>query len=158
MDQATAPMVAMRAESAREGAADYQSVRNRDKSLTEIEEDIARTRVRLAATIATLERELTPHRVIETTTQSLRSVLEPGSGPFRQQVWAYAVPLALIATGLGWLFMLRRRNYPVAVPSTAGETSAAAIAADEMLVPASSLAEIAGPVEPVSLVDENTGR
>ena len=158
MDQATAPMVATRAESAREAAAEYQSVRNRDKPLTEIEEDIARTRVRLAATIAALERELTPQRVVETSVQSLRSVLEPEPGPFRQQVWAYAIPLALIATGLGWLFMLRRRNYPAVVPSTVGETPAAVIVGDEVLVPASSLAEMAGPIEPVSLVDENTGR
>jgi hypothetical protein len=158
MDQETAPMVATHTEPAREPAAEYQSVRNRDKSLTEIEDDIARTRVRLAATIADLERELAPQRVVETTTQSLRNALESGPGPFRQQVWAYAIPLALIATGLGWLFLLRRRNYPVAVPSTAGEIPAAAIAADEMLVPASSLAEMAGPAEPVSLVDENTGR
>jgi hypothetical protein len=155
MDQSTAPIVATRPEAAREPAADH-SVRNGDKSLTEIEEDIAHTRVRLSATIAALERELAPQRVVETSTESLRNALDPGPGPFRQQVWAYAIPLALIATGLGWLFMLRRRNHQAEVSSSDDETSAEAI--DDTLIPASSsLAEMAGPVEPVSLVDEKTG-
>lgn len=158
MDQATAPMVATRAETAREPAAEYQGVRNREKSLTEIEDDIARTRVRLAATIAALERELAPQRLLEASTQSLRSVLQPEPSPSRQQVWAYAIPLALIATGLSWLFLLRRRNYQAAVPSAVNEPAVEVIATDETLVTASSLAEMAGPVEPVSLVDENTGR
>src|SRR5690349_9155667 len=72
------------------------------KPPSEIEEDIARTRVRLSAAINALERELVPARVIEASTEMLRSSLEPAPGPFRQQAWAYAIPLALIATGLGW--------------------------------------------------------
>ena len=154
MDQSTASMVATRPEAAREPSAEYQSVRNSDKSLPEIEEDIARTRVRLSATITALERELAPQRVVEASTESLRNALDPGPGPFRQQVWAYAIPLALIATGLGWLFLLRRRSYQPEMPSAADETPAEAISADETLVGASSLAEMAGPLEPVSLVDQ----
>src|SRR5260370_33044573 len=72
-----------------------------------IEEDIARTRVRLSATIEELKRELAPQQVLERSTELLRSALEPAPGPFRSQTWPYAIPLALIATGLGWLFVLR---------------------------------------------------
>lgn len=158
MDQSTVGTVARRPDVARRSAVDYRSEDNRDKSSIEIEDDIARTRVRLSATIEALERELAPDRVVEKSTQALRSVLEPGPGPFRQQVWAYAIPLALIATGLGWLIILRRRNYQAEVPPSADEVPAEAIDAGEMPVPAPSFADLAGPVEPVSLVDEKTAR
>ena len=49
---------------------------NSDKPLHEIEDDIARTRVRLGATIEALERELAPARVV----QVLRNSLEPPAG------------------------------------------------------------------------------
>src|SRR5690242_837864 len=91
------------------------------KSPSEIEEDIARTRVRLSAAIDALEHELAPAREIETGTELLRRVLEPEPGAFRQQAWAYAIPLALIATGLSWLFVLRRRTYEADLPSSFGE-------------------------------------
>jgi len=157
MDQSTARTEATRPDVVRRPADGSRTGRNRDRSLIEIEEDIARTRVRLSGTIEALERELALDRVVEKSAQALRSALGPGPGPFRQQVRAYAIPLALIATGLSWLIMLRRRNYQAAVPSTVSETPAEAIAADETLVQASPLAEMAGPVEPVSLVDEKTG-
>jgi uncharacterized protein DUF3618 len=57
-----------------------------------IEDDIARTRVRLSATIEALERELAPRRVLENGAQVLRDSLEPRPCPFRDQVWAYAIP------------------------------------------------------------------
>jgi hypothetical protein len=120
----------------------------------EIEEDIARTRVRLSATIEALERELAPSRVVEKSTELLRSTLEPGPGPFREQVWAYAIPLALIVTGLGWLFILRRRSYQSALPANYGEMPAEAVEAGETPVPEPSYADVAGQFEPVSLVDE----
>ena len=81
-----------------------------DKPLHEIEKDIALTRVRLSATIEALERELAPDRVVERGTYFFRQALQPPSGSSRQQVWAYAIPLALITTGLGWLFLLRQRG------------------------------------------------
>lgn len=156
MDQSTASMVATRPEAAREPSAEYQSVRNGDKSVPEIEEDIARTRVRLSATIAALERELAPSRVVEASTELLRNALDPGPGPFRQQVWAYAIPLALIASGLGWLFVLRRRSYQAEMPSRPGEMPAEVIEIGETPVPAPAYANVAGPIEPVSLADEKT--
>jgi Protein of unknown function (DUF3618) len=97
-------------------AARYDSA----KPLQVIEEDIARTRLRLSATINALERELTPHRVIENGAEMLRKSLEPRPGPFRDQVWAYAIPLALIVSGLGWLFVLRQRSHPSDIPSAIG--------------------------------------
>jgi hypothetical protein len=116
-----------------------------DKPLYEIEQDIARTRVRLGATIQELERELAPARVAEL----LRRSLEPRPGPIRAQARDYAIPLALIVAGLGWLAVLRRSRW-------AGEMSAEAVETGETPFPAASHADLAGPVEPVSLVDEKT--
>jgi Protein of unknown function (DUF3618) len=129
---------------------------DRDKTPNEMEEDIARTRVRLSATIEALERELTPNRMLERSTELLRSSLEPVPGPFRDQSWAYAVPLALIATGLGWLFMLRRRSYQPETPASFGELPGEATETGETPPPAPLYADVAAPAEPVPLVHEPT--
>jgi uncharacterized protein DUF3618 len=131
---------------------------NGSKPAKEIEEDIARTRVRLSATIEALERELSPDRVLERSTELLRSSLEPGSGPFRDQTCAYAIPLALIASGLGWLFLLRRRSYQPETPATFGELPAEATETGETPTPTPLYADVAGPAEPVPLVEETTSR
>jgi hypothetical protein len=122
----------------------------------EIETDIARTRVRLSAAIEALERELAPGRVIEKSAEALRSSLEPRPGSFREQARAYAIPLALIVTGLGWLFVLRRRNYQADLPSNSGATAVDAVEAAEAPSPAPRYDTVTDPVEPVSLVDEKT--
>ena len=121
-----------------------------------IEEDIARTRVRLSATIEALKRELDPQQMLETSTELLRSSLEPAPGSFRTQSWAYAIPLALIATGLGWLFLLRRRSYQSEMPASFGEMPGEAVEKGETPTPLPASADLAGPVEPVpvSSVDE----
>jgi hypothetical protein len=119
-----------------------------------IEEDIARTRVRLGATIEALEHELAPRRVIENSAEVLRRSLEPHPGPFRDQIRAYAIPLALIATGLGWLFVLRRRSYQPDIPSNFGDAPAAASAANETPSPTPCYPGVIDRVEPVPLVDE----
>ncbi|HEX4616079.1 MAG TPA: DUF3618 domain-containing protein [Stellaceae bacterium] len=126
------------------------------KSPQAIEEDIARTRVRLSATIEALKRELDPQQMLETSTKLLRSSLEPAPGSFRTQTWAYAIPLALIATGLGWLFLLRRRSYQPEMPACFGEMPAEEVEMGETPTPAPSSADLAGSVEPVpvSPVDE----
>ena len=118
-----------------------------------IEEDIARTRVRLSATIEALERELAPHRVLERSTELLRSSLEPAPGSFRTQTRAYAIPLALIATGLGWLFLLRKRSYQPQTPASIGEMPAEEVELGETANPAPSFVDATGSVEP-ALVDE----
>ena len=117
-----------------------------------IEEDIARTRVRLSATIEELKRELAPQQVLERSTELLRSALEPAPGFFRTQTWAYAIPLALIATGLGWLFVLRRRSYHT--PASFGEMPAEEVELGETPNPDPSFVDVAAPIEPVSLVNE----
>ena len=121
-----------------------------------IEEDIARTRVRLSATIEALERELAPQRVLERSTELLRSSLEPAPGSFRTQTWAYAIPLALIATGLGWLFLLRRLSYQPETPASFGEMPAEEVELGETPNAAPAFLDAAGPVESV-LVDETAG-
>jgi hypothetical protein len=122
----------------------------------EIEEDIARTRVRLSATIEALERELAPRRVMEGGAEILRSSLEPGPGPFREQVWAYAIPLALIVSGLGWLFVLRRRSWQADVPASVGATLMDAVEAGQTPAPAPLYANVVEPIEPVPLAGEQT--
>jgi len=108
MDDTTARMIA-------ENQVEYYA----DKPLHEIEKDIARTRVRLSATIEALERELAPDRIVEKGTYFFRQALQAPSGSSRQRVWAYATPLALITTGLGWLFLLRRRGSQEEAPFSA---------------------------------------
>ncbi len=119
-----------------------------------IEEDIARTRVRLSATIDALKRELAPQQLLERSTEVLRSSLEPAPGSLRTQSWAYAIPLALIATGLGWLFLLRRHNYQPETPASFGEMPAEEVELGAMPNAVPSLVDAAAPIEPVSLVDE----
>jgi hypothetical protein len=145
MDDATARIVA-------ENQVGYYA----NKSPNEIEEDIAHTRARLSATIGALERELAPNRLVEKSTDFLRNALEPPPGTFRQQIWAYAMPLALIATGLGWLFLLRQRTHQSHTAPIPGELPTEAIETGETPVPAPSNADVVGPVEPVSMADEKT--
>ena len=118
-----------------------------------IEDDIARTRVRLGATIEALKRELAPQQVLERSTELLRSSLEPAPGSFRTQTWAYAIPLALIVTGLGWLFLLRRSTYRLETPASFGEMPAEEVELGETPNPAPPFEDATGPTEPV-LVDE----
>jgi hypothetical protein len=121
-----------------------------DRPLHEIEQDIARTRVRLSATIEELERELAPARVAEV----LRQSLEPPHGPIRAHPRDYAIPLALIVAGLGWLFALRRSRWLAARPEASDEMPAEAVESGETPFPAAPHADLAGLVEPVSLVEE----
>jgi hypothetical protein len=61
--------------------------------------------------------------------------------------------LALITTGLGWLFFLRRRSYQPETPASFGEMPGEAVEEGETPNPAPALADLAGPAEPL-LVDE----
>jgi hypothetical protein len=95
--------------------------------------------------------------VLERSTELLRSSLEPPPGSFRTQTWAYAIPLALIATGLGWLFLLRRRSYQPETPASFGEMPAEGVELGETPNPAAAFLDAAGPAEPV-LADETAGQ
>jgi hypothetical protein len=149
MDQAADATTKMRPGAVPRTAEDHRTVYDAGKLPHEIEEDIARTRVRLSATIDALERELAPPRVIEKSTEVLRSFFEPEPAQFREQVWAYAIPLALIATGLGWLFMLRRRSYLANVPSGFGDTPIHTADTGEAPSPAPSYTSVAESIDPV---------
>jgi hypothetical protein len=124
-----------------------------DKPPDEIEEDIARTRVRLSSAIESLTRELAPRRCAERSVEVLRRALEPGPRPFRDQGWAYAIPLALIVTGLGWLFALQRRDCQA---NQCAEAPAGAAETRETSAPTPACADDAGPAEPVSLAVKKT--
>ena len=152
MDQETD---AARCSSAVRIAEDDRGSYDGNKPPHEIEEDIARTRVRMSATVDALERELSPRRVIESGAEVLRSALEPRPGPFRDQVWAYAIPLALIVSGLGWLFVLRGRSRQTDLPRDFSETTDDGVEAAEMPSPGPLYTGVVDPVEPVSLVNEN---
>jgi hypothetical protein len=154
MDQSTARITATSADPIQRR--DDDRAHHASKPLDEIEHDIARTRVRLGATIEALERELAPARVVVKGTEMLRGALEPGPGPFRDQVWAYAIPLALIASGLGWLIMLRRRGYEAHAPSSFGEMPGEAVETGETQAPQAPYADLAGPLEAEPLVGEET--
>jgi hypothetical protein len=155
MERSAAPITLTPSDVAPRPVEDHRRDYDSTTPLNVIEEDIARTRVRLSGTIAAIERELAPSRVLEKSRMTLRSALEPASGNFRQQVWAYAVPLALVLTGLSWLFELRRRTYRAEMLSTAGTTPAEEAELNETPAPAPSYTEVAGLVEPVSVIDEN---
>ena len=103
--------IATRLSSAVQVAEDDCASHGGNKPLQEIEENIARTRVRLSATIEALERELAPRRVVENAVDVLRESFKPSVDPSRDQAATYAIPLALIAACLGWLFIARRRNW-----------------------------------------------
>jgi Protein of unknown function (DUF3618) len=146
-----ADAIATRPSSAVRAAEDKRGVYDGNKPLGQIEEDIARTRVRLSAAIEALEEELAPHRVIENGAEVLRDALEPRSGSLGDQVRAYVIPLALIATGLGWLFALRTRNWRSRLDASPRETPAGAVETGETPAPAAASSNVVEPVEPVSL-------
>jgi hypothetical protein len=153
MDKETNAMATRPASPVRAAGSD-RGPYNGDKRPNEIEEDIARTRGRLSATIEALERELAPRHVIENGAEALRHSLELRSGRSQDQVWGYAIPLAFIATGLGWLFMLRRRRWQAGVPSTSDDIPADAVERGEPPLPAPRYADVVDPAEPVSPVAE----
>jgi hypothetical protein len=126
------------------------------KPLQAIEEDIARTRVRLSATIEALKRELAPQQLVERSTALVRSSLEPAPGSFRTQTWAYAIPLTLITTGLGWLFLLRRHNYRPETPASFGEMPAEEVELGGTPTPAATLVDATLPAEPVLVHQTDT--
>jgi hypothetical protein len=151
MDQLTArigapPADAMPAEHRR---AEYDG----HKPLREIEEDIARTRIRLGATITALEDELAPARLVERGTVPLRRSLRLGHGPLRDQFRAYAIPLAMILAGLALLVASRRNSWEADLPSEFGEMPAEAVEIGETARPDPAHAGLAEPLEPVSLTD-----
>jgi Protein of unknown function (DUF3618) len=123
------------------------------KPLREIEEDIARTRIRLGTTITALEGELTPARFVERGTEALGRSLKLGAGPLRDQFRAYAIPLAMILAGLAWLVASRRNNWEANLPSEFGEMPAEAVEIGETARPDPAHAGLAEPLEPVSLTD-----
>jgi hypothetical protein len=124
------------------------------RRLHEIETEIARTRARLNAAIEALERQLATGRAIDNAAEMVRQALEPPPTSSLNRFRAYAIPLALIASGLGWLFMLRRRNWQADPAVARGETPAEAVEMGETPPPEPLYVNIIDPPEPVSLVDE----
>jgi hypothetical protein len=144
MDQATAPMVPTGPDVGQPSIAADRRAEQANKPPHEIEQDIARTRTRLRATIEALERELAAERVVEKSREVLETaIVAPGGN----RVLGYAIPLALIVTGLGWLFMVRRRHTEVGSPARGTQTPP----------PASVYDRPAQPIEEVSVTEERSG-
>ena len=122
-------------------------------ALREIEEDIARTRLRLGATVDALEGELAPTRLVERGAQALRNSLTLRPGRSRDQLRAYAIPLALILAGLAWLVASRRNSWEADLPSEFGELPAEAVEIGETPIHPAD-AGLVEPLEPVSLIDQ----
>ncbi len=149
MDQSTGRTTTARSESLL--AENLRAEYDEDKPLREIEEDIARTRVRLSATIDALERELAPARIVEKGADMLRTYFVPATGPLRDRAWAYAIPSALIVVGLSWLMALRRRRWETELPSEFAEMPAEVVELGETPMPTPALADL---IEPVSMIDQ----
>lgn len=79
----------------------------------EIEEDIARTRGHLAATIDALERKLAPRHLIEKTADGLLGSIDPETEQMMMRLRNNPLPLLLIAAGVAWLFLSSRQNRQV---------------------------------------------
>jgi hypothetical protein len=127
-----ADAIAASSGSATHAAEDGRGSYHGNKPLQEIEDDIARTRVRLNTTIEALEHKLlTPGGVIDNAVEALRDSLKPPPDLSRGQAAAYAIPMALIAAGLGWLFMLRRRNWQTDALADYGKGPANVAATEE---------------------------
>src|SRR5215467_3238447 len=112
------------------------------KPLHEIEEDIARTRHRLGTMVDVLEHELAPARFVEKGTEALRSSFKLRPGAFRDQLWAYAIPLAMILAGLGWVMALRRSSWEAGLRSEFGEMPGEAVEMGETSMPAPAHADL----------------
>jgi len=124
--------------------------------LQQIEKDIARSRVRLSATIEALGRELSPDRIVLKGTAGLRGALEAARRSTRPQIWSYAIPLTLIAGGLGWLFMVRGRSSGVATPRKLNGASAGEVGTDQAPAHAASYAGLTAPAGSLSQPDERS--
>jgi uncharacterized protein DUF3618 len=125
-----------------------------NKPLGQIEDDIARTRVRLGVAIEALGQELAPGRLIENSADAFRDSLKPQADWLRNQVRTVAVPLALITTGLGWLFAVRSRYWRSQLVGSPREAPAEAVEMGETPAPAPIEAHATNPPEPVSLADD----
>ncbi len=80
---------------------------------SEIEADIARTRVDLGETLDALERKLAPRQLLEKGVDMLRNSMNGNLGQVGDTLRANPIPLALIAGGLGWLLLARSGSRPI---------------------------------------------
>lgn len=154
MDQSTGRITAMGPRADSPVVREPRGGTNGSEPSHQIEADIARTRVRLRDTIDALERELTPERVVVKSAQWLRASLEtPPLPSVRTQAWAYAIPFALIASGLGWLFMVRRSSR-ARTSSGSGDIADKAVEADDTPGSVCSDGDVADAAVPVPSADE----
>jgi hypothetical protein len=84
-------------------AIDYDA----NKPLSEIEQDIARTRAELSETLDAIERKLAPRHLLEKGVDMLRGSMDGDVGRVGETLRANPLPLALIGAGVGWLLLSR---------------------------------------------------
>jgi hypothetical protein len=82
---------------------DYDS----NKPLSEIEDDIAKTRAELGETLDALERKLAPRQLLEKGVDMLRGSMDGNFEQVGETLRANPIPLALIGAGIGWLLLSR---------------------------------------------------
>jgi hypothetical protein len=95
-------------------ASDYDA----NKPLSEIEEDISRTRAELGETLDALERRLAPRQLLEKGVDMLRGSLDGNLDRVGETLRANPIPLALIGAGIGWLLLSHRDGVAAAVQDT----------------------------------------
>jgi len=128
-----------------------------NKPTDEIEADIARTRARLGATITALEYELTPRRLIEKGVGALWASRDVVMARARKQIRNNPIPIALIATGAAWLFLLRlREDRAFSRTQASCDAKPDAVAAGNVPVRAPAREGSREPAEPVSRAEGET--
>jgi len=82
----------------------------REVSSAEIAEAIAKSRARLAHTLAVLDREYALRHLFVRGTRMLRHHGNPGGATLRERMRGNILPLAAIGIGLVWLTLVGRRD------------------------------------------------
>jgi len=114
------------------------------QSAREIAEEIARTRQRLSRSLARLDREYALRHLVVRVGRLVRSAEKPALG---EALRHDAVPLALVALGLGWLSVASRRDGGTGLVTLLGAFERLQRMGEELgLVPRRPTADAAAPI------------
>jgi hypothetical protein len=109
---------------------------SRKLSSTEIIDEISRTRARLSHRLAVLDREYALRHLVVRTARFVRHA-ESNAAPISETLGRDAVPLTLIAIGLGWLGLVgKTTDVSVLQPLGSGIAALERVARDFGFLPA----------------------